>query len=346
MKKKTIRNMGAFRTGLMMPIPVPPEKIKKILVVRNDRFGEFLLNIPVLVALKGYFHYAEITLVIRPEVEALARRIPPIDRLIGWDSLSKHSLLDKINLIQKLKREKFDLGVILNPSKEFNLIAFFSGIRHRVGYDRKWGFLLNCKIKDRKSQGLKHEAEYNLDLIRAIGIDTFSSDIKFPLDIKKEDFPDSRIKELGIANDNLIAFHPWTSNREKEWPQIKYKELIVALARESDAKLIVIGGSDELERSLVLCKDLPVVNLTGKTTLIELATLLKRCKLFISADSGPMHLAAIVGAKVVALFRKGPASVSARRWGPVGIGHIVIEGDPVADIEVSEVLDGVKKILR
>jgi ADP-heptose:LPS heptosyltransferase len=87
------------------------------------------------------------------------------------------------------------------------------------------------------------------------------------------------------------------------------------------------------------------MNLTGRTTLLELAGLLKRAKLLVTNDSGPMHLSAILNTPVVALFRKGPPAVSAKRWGPLGLGHIVLENELIRDIKVSEVFDAVKKIL-
>ncbi len=319
--------------------------MNKILAVRNDRFGEFLLTIPAFVALKQNYPGAALTLAVAPCARELAERLTCVDELILWEN-KKHSLNDILRFSKELKAKEYDLCVIFNPSKEFNIVSYLAGIPLRAGYNRKWGFLLNRKMEDKKSQGSSHEVDYNLELLKIVGVDSLPSGREFPLEIKNDDFPDSRLAELAIADRDLVAVHPWASNREKEWPQIKFKELIYALAKESDEKIIVIGGREEAERSVEFCKDLPVVNLTGKTTLTELAALLKRCKLLITADSGPMHLAAIEGIKVAALFRRGPASVSVKRWGPVGAGHVIFEADAPANIEIGEVLNGVKKILK
>lgn len=96
-------------------------------------------------------------------------------------------------------------------------------------------------------------------------------------------------------------------------------------------------------RSGEFCQGLPVIDLTGKTSLLELAGLLKRSKLLVTADSGPMHLSAALGKTVVAIFRKNPPGVSARRWGPAGDTHIIIENDHIENIEINEVLNGIRK---
>jgi len=151
-------------------MPRELKNINRILLVRNDRFGEFLLNIPVAVVLKKIFPSSEITLVVKPQVEGLARRIPVADKVLLWDSLIVHTIRQKLCFLGNIKSRKFDLTLILNPSKEFNIYAYLSGIPLRAGYDRKLGFLLNCKVEDKKYEGLRHEVDYNLDLLRVIGI--------------------------------------------------------------------------------------------------------------------------------------------------------------------------------
>jgi len=118
-----------------------PADIKKILVVRNDRFGEFLLNIPALRALKETFASARIIAVVDPRVKGLAGRVPFIDETIGWAG-GEHSFSQWRGLLGVLRKNSPDLAIILNPSKEFNLLAFLAGIPRRIGYDRKWGSCL------------------------------------------------------------------------------------------------------------------------------------------------------------------------------------------------------------
>ncbi len=148
--------------------------IKNILVVRNDRFGEFLLNIPAFRALKETFINANLIIAVDPYVRELAESIPFIDEAIEW-SRGKHPLLEKLRLIKLLKNRRIDMAVMLNPSKDLNIITRLAGIPIRVGYDRKWGFLLTHKMKDKKHLAEKHEIEYNLELVSLIGAKTQDS---------------------------------------------------------------------------------------------------------------------------------------------------------------------------
>lgn len=322
-------------------------EINSILAFRNDRFGEFLLTIPAFWILKRNYPKAKINLVVDKNVRQLAERIPFLDRLIVWKN-RKHRLGEILRFSQELRRNHYDLSVIFNPSRELNIISFLAGIPFRAGYDRKWGFLLNRKIKDTKEQGLRHEVDYNLELLNTIGIKVSPSVARFPLEIKNEDFADDRLTELGIGDNNFIAIHPWSSNPEKELKQDKFRQLCARLSREAGIslpayKIVVIGGREEARRSGGFCAGLPVIDLTGKTTLLELSGLLKRSRLLVTVDSGPMHLAAVLERPVVAIFRKNPPALSAGRWGPVGDKYIIIENDRIENVKVDEVLNGIRK---
>lgn len=318
--------------------------INSILAFRNDRFGEFLLTIPAFWMLKQNYPEAQLDLVVDENVRPLAQRIPFVNRLIVWEN-RKHRLGEILKFSQKLKRGRYGLSVIFNPSQELNIISFLAGIPIRAGYDRKWGFLLNRKIKDSKEQGLRHEVDYNLELLNTIGIEVNPSVARFPLEIKNDDFADERLTGLEISDNNFIVIHPWSSNPEKELRQDKFRQLSARLSREIHCRIVLIGGQEEAKRSGELCEGLPVIDLSGKTTLLELSGLLKRSKLLVSVDSGPMHLAAVLGTPVVAIFRKNPPAVSAVRWGPVGAQHIIIENDTIKNVNLEEVLNGIRKAL-
>lgn len=318
--------------------------INSILAFRNDRFGEFLLTIPAFWMLKQNYPQAQLDLVVNENVRPLAQRIPFLNRLIVWEN-RKHRLGEILKFSQELKRGRYGLSVIFNPSRELNIISFSAGIPIRAGYDRKWGFLLNRKIKDSKEQGLRHEVDYNLELLNTIGIKVNPSAARFPLETKNQDFADERLNELGISDNNFIAIHPYSSNPEKELKQDKFRQLCAGLLGEIPYKIALIGGQEEAMSSGAFCEGLPVIDLTGKTTLLELAGLLKRSRLLVTVDSGPMHLAGVLGTPVVAIFRKNPPAVSAGRWGPVGAQHIIIENDSIENVKVDEVLNAIRKAL-
>lgn len=307
--------------------------INNILAIRNDRFGEFLLNIPAFNSLKKSIPGSKLTLIVNPYVVELAKCIPCADEVIAFSD-KKHSLWEILRFSQKLKKKKFDLCVILNPTKEAHILSFLSGIPIRVGYNRKLPFFLNKKIKDTKNAGLKHEVEYNLDLVKCAGAHILD-----------------RTLSIGVKDNivsNQIIIHPWTSDYIKQWPLENFKTLALKIVNELKIKVVIVGGIEEMLRSKDIFENLGtdlIDNLTGKTSLVELAGLLKNSKLLISGDSGPIHLAAAVNTKTIAIFRNDLPGKTPKRWGPWGGGHIVIEKDALPKITPEEVFIKIKGVL-
>jgi ADP-heptose:LPS heptosyltransferase len=295
--------------------------IKNILVIRNDRFGEFLLNIPAIRALKEAYPQAGIVLAVNSAVYELATAIEYVDQVVVWDQVRK-----------KLKSHRFDLAVAMNPTQEAHWSIFWAGIPIRVGYDRKWGFLLTRKIKDTKHQGKQHEVDYNLGLVGLAGAKT--QDLSLSIKVN-----DNLFKYF--INQKIVIIHPFTSDPVKQWPIKRFSELAQRIRLELDLKVIMVGVSKE---SLDVNEN--IINMVNKTSLPELAALLKRAALVVSGDSGPMHLAAAVGTPVVALFRNDLPGKTARRWGPWGLGHRVMEKPSLDSITVDEVFNYVKEAIK
>lgn len=315
---------------------VNPLGIHNILVVRNDRFGEFLLNIPAFRALKETFTNARIAAVVSPYVKILAEAVPFIDEVIEWNS-KECSLLAKIKLICVLRSKKIDIALMFNPSRDFNFITWAAGVPTRAGYDRKLGFLLNRRITDKKYLEEMHEVEYNLALAGLVRAKT--DDKSLCLNVAR-DFP------LALAQDNLIAIHPWTSDAIKQWPYSNFVALAEKLKDELNATVVIVGDRSQAIKSQELFgakEGKRLINLTGKTNLLELAALLKKCKLLVSCDSGPVHLAACVNTPVLAIFRNDMPGKGPKRWGPWGKGHVVISKSSLNDITVDEVFNKAKE---
>lgn len=316
---------------------------KNIIVFRNDRFGEFLLNIPSFRAIKQSFPDAKLNVVVSSHVKELAESIEYIDNVIEWNG-QKHSLKDIIKFIRFLKKNRFDITVILNPSKEFNLIVYLAGIPIRAGYDKKWGFLLNYKLKDNKFLGQKHEIDYNLELVNLIGAKT--EDKSLSLVIKNTVLPK---KIIPRNNEDFLVIHPWTSDPIKQWPIENFIALSKKIICELKIRILIIGGNLEAQESPRYFGNLSgelITDITGKTSLLELAYILKKSGLLISSDSGPVHLACAVHTPVIAIFRNDIQGKTAKRWGPWGKGNIVIEKPNLNDITVEEVFSKIKEIMK
>jgi ADP-heptose:LPS heptosyltransferase len=305
---------------------------KNILIVRNDRFGEFLLNIPAIRAVKDTFKGSRVILAVDPYVKELAKNVPYADEVIVWRN-GKHSLFETIKFSNILKKKNIDIAIIMNPSKETNMAVYLAGIPERIGYDHKWSFLLTKKKEDLKHLGQKHEVEYNLDLVKEMDAET--KDKNLALNTGDPGF------QAGIVNDpglGFIAIHPWTSDFVKQWPIERFRELALKIVKETGVNVVIMGGPEEVQKSALFDNlDKRINNLTGKTTLVELASVLKKSKLLISGDSGPVHMACAVGTPVIALFRNDMPGKGPKRWGPWGEGNIVIEKKSLSDITVDYV---------
>lgn len=303
-----------------------------------------MLNVPALGALKETFVNARIIAVVALYVEELAKSVSFIDETVVWEG-ARHNFLERLRFINLLKQKKIDIAVMLNPSREFNVIAYLAGIPVRVGYARKWGFLLTHKIEDRKHLEEMHEVESNLRLAGLVGAKTSDKTLSLSID---DDIINSLCNEYGIKDgDILVGLHPWTSDPVKQWPPENFIELAKKLLLKEGVKVVIIGGKEELSRAgdFSAITDKNLVNFVGKTSLNQLAALLKRCSLLISGDSGPVHLASAAGIKVLAIFRNDMPGKSAKRWGPWGSGHIVIEKSFLSQITVEEIFSKAREVL-
>lgn len=315
-------------------------RIRRILAIRNDRFGEFLLTIPAFNALKKNYPGSCLAVAVDPYVQELAERIASVDEVLVLEN-KKYGFAEIIKLSRQLKQQKFDICVIFNPSKYFNMAVFLAGIPVRIGYDHKAAFLLTHRIKDVKYAGHKHEIDYNLELV-AFTQQLYDRSLALSLE---DDAIAALCQEHGLSDKKqIVAIHPWTSDSVKQWPLENFKALARKIALELDTKVVVVGGSREapLGQDYFNAAGKNIVNLTGKTTLVQLGALLKKCTLLVSGDSGPVHLAACVDTPVIALFRNDLPGKGAVRWGPRSHASVVIERNSLFGISVEEVFAQVK----
>jgi len=299
-----------------------PDDFKRILICRTDRIGDVLLSTPVIKALKERYPKAYIAMMVSAYAKDIVSGNPYLDKVIILDKDGEHKgWLGSIKFIRELKKYKFDLVLILHPVNRVHLITFFSGIPKRVGYDRKLGFLLTDKIEHSKQLGMKHELDYNFDLLRYLGIEVSDKDLFIPIKAESEKWLADFFAQEGISNaDKLLAIHPAASCPSKIWPVERFAETADRLAEKYGFKVLVISGPKDIALAKNLVKHMHSVtmNLAGKTSVTQLASLLKRCRLLISNDSGPVHIASAVGTPVISIFARNQAGLSPKRWGPVG----------------------------
>jgi ADP-heptose:LPS heptosyltransferase len=200
--------------------------------------------------------------------------------------------------------------------------------------------MLTRRLPDEKGLGERHEVEYNLDLIRALGLPVSVPEVVLSL-VASEDATVLQLLEAhGITRDrHFVVIHPWASHARKEWPLERAQALAGQITQRLGWGVAIIGGAESRGRLDAARWDAGrIVDLVGRLSLTQLAALLARARVAVSTDSGPMHLAAAVGTPTVALFGTSDPATGPRRWGPWGAGHTVIWKPSMEAIGVPDVL--------
>lgn len=278
-------------------------KVKRILFITLSNIGDIVLTTPVMSVLCGHFPGARLDVMAGPNGEGLFEKHPAVFKLIIYD---KHtSINEKKRLIRKLRKVRYDLIIDMRNS----LFPFLLGARYRTS-----------PIQN-VSRVIRHKKEQHLSKLGSIGIEV--KDAPFCIHIPREDgdFADKIIKKRDVKRP-VVAIAPGAKSEIKRWTKEGYAELVKRLVDEVGAEVILAG--DKADRIIV--KDImgaankEVTDLTGETSLCQLAALLKKSDLLITNDSAPMHLGAAIGTRVLAIF--GPTDP--RLYGPTGKGDRVI----------------------
>ncbi|MDP8229643.1 MAG: lipopolysaccharide heptosyltransferase II [Candidatus Gorgyraea atricola] len=296
----------------------------RILVIRTDRIGDVVLSTPAITAIRKAYPDAYIAVMVSSQAKEIVKGNPYINEVIVYD---KKCIFHALRFANWLREKRFDLALILHSTNRVNLITFLARILKRVGYARgKMDFLLTDKLEYTKRLGEKHEAEYSLDVLRSLGIDVESSPLVVPVNKENE----KHIEELGLKKDGkFIVIHPGASHISKIWPAEKFAKAADILIERFSVQVILISGPQQVnigDKVRSLMKNKPIF-LCGKTSVGDLAALFKRTKLFISNDSGPVHIACAIGTPVVSIFSRNERGLSPKRWGPLGTKTAVLHKD-------------------
>ncbi|MCX5669504.1 MAG: lipopolysaccharide heptosyltransferase II [Candidatus Omnitrophica bacterium] len=296
---------------------------QRMLIVRTDRLGDVLLSTPVVKALRQKFPQGYISMLVSPYTKDVLDGNLALDEIITFDKDAKNSQgwWSTFKFIRDLRKKKFDLAIVLHPTIRMHLLIFLAGIPKRLGYDRKFGFLLTDRIKHTKQYGQKHESEYTLDLVRYLGITPVDKTLFMPIKQESEKWVEVIFSQAQIKDsDKLLVIHPAASCPSRIWPAERYAQVADQLVRKHGFKVILVCGPKDIQKAEVVIKNMrsQALNLAGKTSISQLASLLRRCQLFISTDSGPMHVACALGVPVITIFGRSQAGLSPQRWGPLG----------------------------
>lgn len=320
---------------------------KKVLIVALSGIGNFLMQSPTIDALKKAHPNWKITVWLAPRgVRALAKSRSSIDEVL--EESPRRTSLNHLRLAWRLRRQHFDIGLVLSPGQLIKSAAYLylAGIPTRIGhtyplFGRRTGFLLTKTIAEDPAL---HDLEQNMRLLSLLNNSPQTAVLpakpednlyySLPIPLKSQKHAEELIAKLNIpTSKRLVGLHPGSAPNFlwKRWPLKRFSELAQRLIARNH-HILIFGGPDEarLKNKLKqwLGNDATIID----ADLLTCAELMRRCHIFISNDSGLMHVAAAAGAPTLGIF--GPTDE--RQTGPRGKHSLAVrapETQPVYHTE-------------
>ncbi len=305
--------------------------LRNILVIRTDRLGDVILTLPVCSTLRKALPDARITMLVRHYVRPVVEHNASIDDIL-WDDTPSGALLPLRELRRVAREKRFDAAIVVRPTLRNALLCSTARIPIRVGTGYRWySRLFTHRVYEHRKTVLRHELEYNLNLLAPLGIGTEqrpSPEYGIAVSDAAREEIRSILRSYGIDDrQRLVILHPSSGGSAREWPPDRFREVGLRLAAMDNVTVLVTGMPAE-ERTLrrVLERSCPpFISMVGRLALPALAALLERANLFIANSTGPLHLANALGTPVIGLYP--PIRVmSAARWGPYGGKAVALRG--------------------
>ena len=272
--------------------------------------------LPALRVIRDRFPQARITILAKPWVADLYSRESFVDEVLPYRA---HSMPEKLAFAWSLRSRAFDCAILLQNALEAALIARIAGIPTRIGYNRdRRGPLLTVSVPPPKPGEIPpHQRFYYLELLRRAGIvDALPASDAIRLDGPRAE----RTRIVGVSPGAAYG-------SAKRWLPERFAETAAQVARARQASIALFGSKDErglCEQVAALIADVPVTNYAGQTTLAQFIDLAAQCEIFLTNDSGAMHIASALGVPTVAVF----GATDDLATGPTG-PHAVVVRHPV-----------------
>lgn len=286
--------------------------VKRILVIKPAALGDVLFATPSLAALRAGYPQAHTTLAVGRWSRDVAENNPDVDSVLdcgNFGTPGRYGPRDVWRFVRQIARGRFDLAVVLDRSPRVAMTPWLAGIPHRAGIDSLGrGFALTVRVPwDRP----RHEVELMLDVVRALGLDVRTPQLKFQPSEESDRSAERMMEEWHLRRHfPVVIIHPGGASNPgmdlpaKRWPAPRFAQLADRLVEETGARIVIVGhGADApLARQVRMAMRHPSVDLVGQTSISQLAALLKLCHLYVGNDSMPLHLAVAMGTPVVGMF--------------------------------------------
>lgn len=287
---------------------------RRVLCVRLDNLGDVLMTTPALRALKQAQPQRHLCLLASRGGAAAARHIPEVDQVLSYEAPWTRSLADAAAdraLIEQLRAQAFDAAVIFTVFSQSALpaalLCHLAGIPLRLAHCRENPYsLLSHWVEESEPQRqVRHEVQRQLDLVATVGARTDDLRLSFRVEPDDRRSLEARLLRLGIGpGQPLVLIHPGASAESRRYPPERYAVAAWLVHQRLRCPLLFGGSADERELVGRVRRELdaPSHSLAGELSLGECAALIERATVLVSNNSGPVHLAAALGASVVDLY--------------------------------------------
>jgi lipopolysaccharide heptosyltransferase II len=318
--------LSQYKRGVYVPAAVSPEGLKpfRILVRSSNWLGDSVMSVPAVRAIKAARPDARVTIAAPENIAPLWKLVPEVDAIIP---LSGSRLLSAVRLIRRAP--PFDVAILFPNSLRAALESWLTAIPRRVGYRGHWRrWLLNQIVPiPRKPGPPEHHSLRFLRIARECGADTEQS-LTEKVSYAQRQTPDAKL--TGVYKPSVAENHHLKIGLcagaeygpAKRWLPERFAEAAERISAQSPVQWMLFGTARDVSAGAQVAAALGghCVNRIGQTTLDQLIDELHDCRLLLTNDTGTMHLAALLGIPVVAIF----GSTEPRLTGPLGNGHIIL----------------------
>lgn len=322
------------------------ESPQHILISRTDKIGDVILTLPMIPEIKRLVPGSIVSLFISRKLEGLLENYEGINRIYYYEDFAD-------NLKEFFKSNKFDTIINVFPRKDIAVAAFRAGIKTRVGTAyRLYSLLFNKRIKEHRKYAVKHESDYNMNLLSYLNKD-ISQEKKFYFRYSVSDFNhlENKLKAFLDFNSKYIIIHPGSKGSAIDLPVDKLFYLTeYILSHYPEKKIVVTGIEQERQITCLFIQKFgdKIVDLTGMLVLKELMILIDKCELFVSNSTGPIHIAGALNKKIMG-FYPNSAPMNSVRWRPLSNQAVIISpefGDDMNSITDMQLNIAADKLLR
>ncbi len=305
------------------------KKINKIGIFQTSFIGDSVLTTPLIKKTKKLFPDTQIVVITRPQTEDIFKPLPEVAEVILNDKRGWNKIAGVWKTARAIKKSGIDILLVPHRSFRSALIAWLSGVPVRIGFTSSEGWFLYTKTVP--FSWMIHDAERNLSLLQGIAKEQFGGEkLSMSFTPSAEENVARLLKDFNLEGKKLVGVHAGSAWPTKCWPMEYFVELISKLQTQLGVQVVLVGGGKQdtdLGEKICQLAQGHAASLCGKTSLADLMALMKHLSLFITNDSGPMHIATAFEVPTLAIF--GPTT---RELGffPYGQGHRVME---IKDLE-------------